>query len=70
MNFGGGFFGGGFPPEFGGGMGGGMGGRRGSGPVDNQKYYKFLEVQQSATEVEIKKAHRKMALKHHPDKGV
>ena len=30
-------------------------------------YYKILEVDKKATEVEIKKAYRKMARKHHPD---
>ena len=66
--FGGGFFGG-MP-----GMGGfaeAMGGMPGGGPPksDNSKYYKLLGVDRSATEAELKKAHRKAALKHHPDKG-
>lgn len=50
--------------------GGGGGGRRGSrGDVDTTKFYKMLEVEKGATEAEIKKAYRKMAIKHHPDKG-
>lgn len=68
MNFGGGFpFGdipgfGGFP----GGMPGGMPQRPKS---DNEKYYKMLGVEKTATQEELKKAHRRAAMKHHPDKG-
>jgi len=61
MFFGGG---GGFPFE---GMGG-MGGRP-SGPVDNKKLYETLELTKSATMDEIRKSYRKLALKHHPDRG-
>lgn len=44
--------------------------RRGSGgPIDNKRYYELLGVSQDASDAEIKKAHRKLALKHHPDKG-
>lgn len=64
------FFGGGggfpFPGMDGGGMGGG---RRPKANVDNTKFYKLLEVEKSASEPEIKKAYRKLAVKHHPDKG-
>lgn len=66
--FGGGFFGGGGP--FGGGAGfGDMGGGGGPPRSDNTKYYKTLGVEKGASEVELKKAHRRCALKHHPDKG-
>merc|ERR1711865_321583 len=66
MFFGGG---GGFPGGFpGGGIPGG--GRRGSGKsVDTTKFYKLLEVDKNAGDTEIKKAYRKLAIKHHPDKG-
>ena len=40
-----------------------------SKPLDNQRYYTVLGVSPSATDAEIKKAHRKLALQYHPDKG-
>lgn len=60
---------GGFPgmdEDFGG------GGRRGGGSrkdVDTQKFYDLLEVDKNASAADIKKAYRKLAVKHHPDKG-
>lgn len=33
-----------------------------------EEAYKVLEIEESATDDEVKKAYRKMALKHHPDK--
>ena len=37
--------------------------------VDTQEYYDLLGVDKSASGSEIKKAFRKLALKHHPDRG-
>jgi len=54
------------------GMGGGSGrGRssRGGGNVDTTKLYESLGVEKTADVKEIKKAYRKLAVKHHPDKG-
>merc|ERR1711988_1149747 len=50
-------------------MGGGGGGRGQRGPVDNEGFYKLLGVDKNADENAIKKAYKKLALKHHPDKG-
>lgn len=63
---------GGFPGGFGGlppgfaAMGGSDSPR---GPVNNSRYYDLLHVDKNASDQEIKKAHRKLALKLHPDKG-
>lgn len=37
---------------------------------DRSWAYKVLEVERSATDAEVKKAYRRMAVKHHPDKVV
>ena len=64
---------GGIPFEhFAHGGGGGMPGGMGGGPredVDTEKLYETLGVEKDADEKEIKKAYRKLAIKHHPDKG-
>ena len=38
------------------------------GGNDVDMAYKVLEIEPSATDDEVKKAYKKMALKHHPDK--
>ena len=61
----GGFPFGGFPggmPDM-----GGMPGRPKKG--DSTRYYDLLGCSADATQDELKKAHRKLALKLHPDKG-
>jgi len=71
---GGGGFGGGNP--FGGGGGGGGGGGNPFGgmgkpeekPEDN--YYNLLGVKKDANDKEIKKAFKKKAIQHHPDKNL
>ena len=66
---GGGFAFDGFEEE-GGFPGGGRGGRGGPPKeVENKKMYEILNVTKDATMDEIKKSYRKLAIKHHPDKG-
>lgn len=51
---------------------GGMPGHMHGGPkkeVDTNKFYELLEVDKEADQRTIKKAFRKKAMKHHPDKG-
>lgn len=56
-----GFFGGGFPGE--------PDEDEAPKEIDNKKLYEVLGVDQKATQDEIKKAFRKLAIQHHPDKG-
>lgn len=37
--------------------------------INNTEYYNLLNVNKNATSSEIKKSYRKLAMKHHPDKG-
>jgi len=37
--------------------------------VENEKYYKILGVEKTASQADIKKAYRKLVMKKHPDKG-
>ena len=39
------------------------------GQTDTNGYYKLLNLQKTASEADIKKAWRKVAIVHHPDKG-
>ena len=61
------FGGGGFPfgnfEEMGGGR------AREKKNVDTQKFYDLLGVDKKATTDQIKKAYRKLAMTHHPDRG-
>ena len=65
---------GGFPggmphPGAGGGGGGGRGGRGPPAEVDNNKFYELLGAAKDSNDADIKKAFRKAAMTHHPDKG-
>jgi len=51
------------------GGGGGAGRRRSSEPVDNTGFYTLLGVEKNAEEAEIRRNYKKLALKHHPDRG-
>ena len=37
--------------------------------MSKRDYYKVLDVPKTATEAEIKKAYRRLAMKHHPDRN-
>lgn len=53
----------------GGGGGARSSGRSGSSGKPDDTLYKALGVEKDADETEIKKAYKKLALKHHPDRG-
>lgn len=60
-----------FRQHFSGGGGGfgGFGGQEEEKEIDNKKLYDVLSVKQDASQTEIKKAFKKLAIKHHPDRG-
>lgn len=37
--------------------------------MNTENFYQVLGVDEKATQEEIKKSYRKMAIEHHPDKG-
>jgi DnaJ family protein A protein 2 len=73
------FNGGGFPfgfpggddDDFGGfgGFGGSRGGAASNKPVDNSKLYEIMGLDKNASQDEIRKAYKKLAIKKHPDRG-
>uniref|UniRef100_A0A7S4DX37 J domain-containing protein n=1 Tax=Lotharella globosa TaxID=91324 RepID=A0A7S4DX37_9EUKA len=40
-----------------------------TGPIDNTSYYKLMGVKKEATQRELDRAYKRLAIKHHPDKG-
>jgi len=50
--------------------GGGGGGRqRPRQPPDTTAYYKVLNIEKTASETDVRKAYKKLAVQHHPDRG-
>jgi DnaJ family protein A protein 2 len=47
----------------------GEGAQRGAPVCENTAFYETLKIEKGASDADVKKAYRQLAMKHHPDKG-